>query len=311
MKAIIFPGQGAQYVGMGKSLNEYSTCAKNIFSSIDSILGFSLSDKCFQGEESELKETSIQQLAILAVSLAAFEVFSAKGGSASSGGEKELKVDYLSGLSLGEYSCLYAAGVLSLVDLVNLVKERANAMNQAALDNPSTMFAVMGIERDLLKEQAEKENFYIANINSPGQTVISLAKERKDSIFAILESSGAKVIELPVSGGFHSPFMNSAKEHLVSVVGAMNFSDAKIPIVSNFTAKGHTKAEEIKKNLLEQLTSTVLWSDCVNYMISAGVDSFFEVGPSKILRGLMRKINRQAKVINIGEKQDLDSLSVD
>jgi len=300
MKAVIFPGQGAQYVGMGKSLNDYSLCAKNIFYSIDSILGFSLSDKCFQGQESELKETSTQQLAILAVSLAAFEVFK----------EKNLKIDYLSGLSLGEYSCLYAAGVLNLDDLVNLVNQRAKAMNKAALDNPSTMFAVMGIARDALKEQAEKENFYIANINSPGQTVVSLAKDKRNSIFTILESAGARVIELQVSGGFHSPFMNSAKEHLASVVEAMNFSDAKIPIVSNFTAKGHIKAEEIKKNLLEQLTSTVLWNDCIDYMASAGVDSFFEVGPSKVLKGLMRKINSQAKVINIGEKQDLDSLSV-
>jgi len=193
---------------------------------------------------------------------------------------------------------------------VNLVNQRAKAMNKAALDNPSTMFAVMGIARDALKEQAEKENFYIANINSPGQTVVSLAKDKRNSIFTILESAGARVIELQVSGGFHSPFMNSAKEHLASVVEAMNFSDAKIPIVSNFTAKGHIKAEEIKKNLLEQLTSTVLWNDCIDYMASAGVDSFFEVGPSKVLKGLMRKINSQAKVINIGEKQDLDSLSV-
>ncbi|MCK4912494.1 MAG: ACP S-malonyltransferase [Candidatus Omnitrophica bacterium] len=298
MKAVIFPGQGAQYVGMGKSLSEYFPCAKNMFSSIDSILGFSLSDKCFQGQESELKETSIQQLAILAVSLAAFEVFK----------EKELKIDYLSGLSLGEYSCLYAAEVINLNDLVNLVNQRAKAMNKAALDNPSTMFAVMGIEREALKGIAEKENFYIANINSPGQTVVSLAKERRDNIFTSLESDGARVIELPVSGGFHSPFMNSAKEHLATVVEAMNFSDAKIPIVSNFTAKGHTKAEEVKNNLLEQLTSTVLWNDSIDYMTSTGVDLFFEVGPSKVLRGLMRKINREAKVVNIGEKQDLSEL---
>ena len=301
MKAVIFPGQGSQYVGMGKSLNEYSSCAKSIFSSIDSILGFSLSEKCFQGQESELKETSTQQLAILAVSLAAFEVFK----------EKEIKIDYLSGLSLGEYSCLYAAEVINLSDLVNLVDQRAKAMNKAALANPSTMFAVIGLDREKLKDIAKKENFYIANINSPGQIIVSLAKDRRDDIFTILEATGARVIELAVSGGFHSPFMNLAKEHLATVVEEMNFSDASIPIVSNFTAKAHTKAEEIKSNLLEQLTSSVLWNDCVNYMMRAGVDSFFEVGPSKVLRGLIRKIDRQAKVINIGEKQDLESLSVD
>ncbi|MDP8289723.1 MAG: ACP S-malonyltransferase [Candidatus Susulua stagnicola] len=301
MKAVIFPGQGAQYVGMGQSLYEGFPQAKNIFLSIDKILGFSLSEKCFQGQESELKETSTQQLAILAVSLAAFEVFK----------EKEIKIDYLSGLSLGEYSCLYAAEVINLSDLVNLVDQRAKAMNKVALANPSTMFAVIGLDREKLKDIAKKENFYIANINSPGQIIVSLAKDRRDDIFTILEATGARVIELAVSGGFHSPFMNLAKEHLATVVEEMNFSDASIPIVSNFTAKAHTKAEEIKSNLLEQLTSSVLWNDCVNYMMRAGVDSFFEVGPSKVLRGLIRKIDRQAKVINIGEKQDLESLSVD
>jgi len=295
MQAVIFPGQGAQYVGMGRSLYENFLEARDIFSSLDKILGFSLSRKCFQGQESELKETSIQQLAILSVSLAAFEVF--KG--------KELKIDYLSGLSLGEYSCLYAAEVLSLEDLVILVRERAKAMQEAAITNPSTMFAVIGLSRQALDDIAKKENFYIANVNSPQQIVVSLEKTRKGEIYKALETTGARVIELEVSGGFHSPFMNRAKEYLASVIKGMKFHDAKIPIVSNFTASGHTKAEEIKKNLLEQLISPVLWKDCVDFMIKAGVDLFFEVGPSKVLRGLMRKIDRQAKVINIEKKEDL------
>jgi len=298
MKAVIFPGQGAQYVGMGKSLYENFPQAKSIFSSIDKILGFSLSQKCFQGQESELKETSTQQLAILAVSLAAFEVFK----------EKESEIDYLSGLSLGEYSCLYAAGVLNLEDLVVLVGERARAMQASAIANPSTMFAVIGLERKTLEDLAKKENFYIANINTAQQTVVSLEKSRKADIFKALEAAGARVIELVVSGGFHSPFMNSAKEHLASVIETMKFSDARLPIVSNFTARAHTNAEEIKKNLLEQLTSSVLWNDCVGFMIKAGVDLFFEVGPSKVLRGLIRKIDRQVKVINIGEKEDFGVL---
>jgi len=300
MQAVIFPGQGAQYVGMGKSLCENFSQAKSIFSSIDKILGFSLSKKCFQGQESELKETSTQQLAILAVSLAAFEVFK----------QKESKVDYLSGLSLGEYSCLYAAGVLSLEDLVILVRERAGAMHSSAIANPSTMFAVIGLERETAEDIARKENFYIANINSPQQIVVSLEKSRKDEISKVLEATGARVIELVVSGGFHSPFMNSAKERLASVVSEMKFSDAKVPIVSNFTAKDHTNAEEIKKNLLEQLTSPVLWNDCIGFMVKAGVDLFFEVGPSKVLRGLIRKIDRQVKVVNVEKKEDFDVLEI-
>ena len=298
MKAVIFPGQGAQYAGMGQSLYEDFPQARNIFSSIDRILGFSLSQKCFYAKSDELKETSTQQLAILAVSLAAFEVFR----------EKHLKIDYLSGLSLGEYSCLYAAEVLSLKDLVVLVRERANAMQKAAGANPSTMFAVIGLKEQMIEEIAKEENFYIANINSPQQIVISLAKDRKDKIRKALEAKEARVIELEVNGGFHSPFMNSAKEHLGKVVEGMEFFEAKIPIVSNFTASAHTGANEIKKNLLEQLTSPVLWKDCVEFMVKSGVDSFFEVGPSKVLKGLMRKIDREAKVINIEKKEDLDKI---
>ena len=298
MQAVIFPGQGAQYIGMGQSLYENFLEARDIFSSLDKILGFSLSQKCFQGQESELKETATQQLAILSVSLAAFEVF--KG--------KELKIDYLSGLSLGEYSCLYAAEVLSLEDLVILVRERAKAMQEAAITNPSTMFAVIGLSRQALEDIAKKENFYIANINSPQQIVVSLDKNKRDDILTVLETTGARVVEVEVSGGFHSPFMNRAKEYLASVIEGMKFHDAKIPIVSNFTAFGHTKSEEIKNNLLEQLISPVLWKDCIGFMIKAGVDLFFEVGPSKVLQGLMRKIDRQVKVVNIEKKEDFEKL---
>ncbi len=299
MLAVIFPGQGTQYRGMGQSLYRDFPCARDIFSSVDSILEFSLSKKCFQGENWELKDTATQQLAILTVSLAAFEVFK----------QKNLKVDYLSGLSLGEYSCLYAAGVLSLENLVVLVRARAQAMQKAAQTNPSTMFAVIGLEPDLLEDVAKKEGFYIANINSPKQIVISLDKSKKDQIYKALEAQEAKVIELEVSGGFHSRFMNSAKEQLKEVIQGMEFSSAKIPIVSNFTALPHTKAAEIKQNLLEQLTSSVLWKGCVEFMIKSGVSSFFEIGPSKVLRGLIRKIDREVKVINIGESEDLVSLS--
>ena len=298
MKAIIFPGQGAQYVGMGQTLYENFPQAKDIFSSIDKILGFSLSQKCFYAESAELKETSLQQLAILAVSLAAFEVFR----------QKKVKIDYLSGLSLGEYSCLYAAEVLSLENLVVLVRERAEAMQKAAKANPSTMFAVVGQEENFLREIAEEESFYIANINSPQQIVISLAKDKKDKIRGALEAKGARVIELEVSGGFHSPFMDLAKAHLIKVVDGMKFSQAKIPIISNFTALAHTNAEEIKKNLLEQLISPVLWKKCAEFMIEAGVNSFFEVGPSKILKGLMRQINRDVEVIKRQKKQDFKEI---
>ncbi len=298
MNAVIFPGQGAQYSGMGKSLYDNFSPAKETFTSIDNVLDFELSRKCFEADEAELKSTSIQQLAILAVSLAAFEVFLSR----------DIKVEYLAGLSLGEYSCLYAAGVISLEDVLTLVKERAMAMEQASLRNFSTMFAVMGLERKVLEDKAGQLNFYLANVNSPGQIVISLAQNTKENIRNNLKALGATVIELKVSGGFHSPFMNSAKEHLAAVAGKIEFADARIPIVSNVTARAHTKGEEIRDNLLEQLTSPVLWNDCMEFMLARGVGVFFEVGPSKVLKGLMRKINPEAKVVNIEKKEDLEGI---
>ena len=296
MKAVIFPGQGAQYAGMGQSFYQADSCAREIFDSLDSILGFDLSKKCFQGPAQELKSTAVQQVAILAVSLAAFEVFKQKG----------IKPDYLSGLSLGEYSCLYAGGVLSLEDTAFLVRQRAQSMEKAACANPSTMFAVLGAQVDSLK--AKDREFYVANLNAPGQVVISLAKDKSQEIKSQLETQGFKVIELAVSGGFHSKFMEPARSELAKVVESMNFSQAQIPIVSNFTAKAHKKPQELKDNLLKQLVSPVLWADCVRFMANSGVDSFFEVGPSKVLRGLLRKINPDLKVTNIEKAEDLSDL---
>jgi len=299
MKAIIFPGQGAQYTGMGKSLYDNFSQAKNIFSRIDQATGMPITQKCFSAGEDELKETSLSQLVIMAVSLAAFE----------SVRDKIRDVKYLCGLSLGEYSCLYAAGVLSLEDTALLLKERAAAMSEAAKINPATMMAVIGLERKALEEKGKALGFYLSNINSNQQVVISLKKDIKDKVQGELEAAGAKVIELSVSGGFHSPFMQPAKERLVKMINSLNFSDAKVPIVSNFTAKAHTKKEEIKANLAEQLVSPVLLCDCVNLLSAKGVTTMYEVGPGKVLKGLIRKINSGLTVINIEKKEDIDALA--
>jgi len=300
MNAIIFPGQGAQYVGMGKDLFDNNSCARDLFSRIDKSVGFELSKKCFQGTVDELKDTSIQQIAVLAVDLLAYEVFK----------NKNTPIDYFSGLSLGEYASLTPAGVLSLENVFILVKERALAMQEAAIASPSSMFAVIGLDSNLLK-QNENLGYYVANINSPSQTVVSFACDNRDKVKDGLIALGAKrVIELEVSGGFHSPFMEKAKLRLAKIMDNMEFSDATIPIVSNFTASAHTDKNEIKNNLLSQLTSTVLWHDCIGFLKSKGVDTFYEVGPSKVLKGILRKIDSGLTVINIEKTQDLDVLAV-
>lgn len=298
MEAVIFPGQGAQYSGMGKSLYDSYPKARDIFDKANDICDIDLSGKCFNGPDSDLKDTSIQQLAILVTSLAAFEVFKEKGKS----------LGYLSGLSLGEYSCLYAAGVLSLNDVIVLVKERALAMQRAASINPSTMLAVLGLEPEDLREKGKKDGFYIANLNAPGQVVVSLGLDDKSKVKGSLEAMGAKVIELAVSGGFHSPFMEPAAQQLKKVIEKLSFNDAQIPIVSNVTAKAYKDKETIRENLIKQLVSPVLWQGCVEFMAGEGVGTFFEVGPSKVLRGLMRKINSQLKVVNIEKKEDLEGV---
>lgn len=294
MNAIVFPGQGAQYVGMGKSLYENFQEARDVFGAIDRLLGFALSEKCFYGPAEELKNTRLQQLAILSVSIASYEVLKQK---------KKLESVYFSGLSLGEYSCLYATGVLNLENTLILVKERAEAMEEAARKNPSTMFAVLGVDKRSLHTQ-ESLGFYIANINSPQQIVISLPMDKKDMIKEALTEYGAKVIELQVSGGFHSPFMEDAKEQLKKTIDQMEFKKAHTPIVSNVTARAHQDSEDIKNNLLQQLVSPVLWCECVEQMTEKGVDTFFEVGPQRVLKGLIRKITPQVIVYNFGEKED-------
>lgn len=299
MKAVIFPGQGSQYQGMGKSLYDNFASSRELFLNIDKYAGFNVSEVCFEGSPEDLKKTYFQQMTILSVSLVCFELFRAKN----------IKIDFLSGLSLGEYTCLYPAQVIGMKDLVHLVKERATAMEEASKAVSSSMFAVIGLDRKILEDLAKDKSFFIANINSGQQIVVSLLKENKQKVKETLEASGARVVELDVGGGFHSQFMQPARNHLEKVLASIQFADAKIPIVSNFTALPATNAVEIKKNLLEQLTSTVLWKDCVEFLSGKSVDAFYEVGPSKVLRGLIRKINPGIKVINIEKKEDLDSIA--
>ena len=297
--AVIFPGQGSQFTGMGKDFFDNFPEAKILFDKADDILGHKISEVCFLGPEERLKDTLFQQLAVFVVSAVSFDLFSRK---------KAIPVSFFAGLSLGEYTCLYASGVLSFDNTLLLVKQRADFMAKAALSNPSCMLAVLGlVEQDL----AERNNelFYIANLNCPGQVVVSLRKEKKKEVTAYLESKGAKkIIELQVSGGFHSPFMKEAENKLKDAVFSMDFEDAKVPVVSNADARAYTEREKIRHNLIKQLTSPVLWWKSIELLKKEGVDLFYEVGPSKVLKGILRKIDSSLQVLNCGTMSDYENI---
>ena len=302
-KALIFPGQGAQYVGMGQDLFSHYAPARRIFEEADDFLGYKLSEICFQGPAEKLTDTAIQQLAILVSSIAAFSVL------------KEnfpflFPFSYVSGLSLGEYTALYAAEVLNFKDLLLLVKERAQAMQEAARINPSCMLAALGVDGEVVFSRQKEGGYFVANLNSPGQVVVSLKKEDKEKVREILVKIGAaRVVELDVSGGFHSPFMEPARQCLEKVVSQLEFHSAATPVVGNYTAAAAADPEKIKNNLLDQLIYPVRWQDCIVFMKDKGVKQFFEVGPSRVLRGLLRKIDRSFEVINLDKPADFSALA--
>ncbi len=294
-KAVIFPGQGAQFVGMGKDLYNNFDEAKMLFEEADSYLGEKISEICFSGPPEKLKDTFYQQVAIFLVSACAWDILKSR---------IKVQPSFFAGLSLGEYSCLYAGGVLDFKDTLFLVKRRAELMAFASSKNPSCMLAVLGINKEDLEELNGKL-FYIANLNCPGQVVVSLSKEKKEEVKEFLEKKKVKkILELEVSGGFHSPFMEPAQEPLKEVIDSLEFMPPRVPIVSNVDAQAHTNVEKIKANLIAQLTSPVVWQACIEFMTNQDVSLFYEVGPSKVLRGLLRRINPNLEVLNFGCLED-------
>tara|TARA_B100001758_G_scaffold50625_1_gene41122 strand:- start:7466 stop:8359 length:894 start_codon:yes stop_codon:yes gene_type:complete len=284
MKAYVFPGQGAQFPGMGQELYKASSEASSMFKKANEILGFSITDIMF-GEDSEaLKQTQVTQPAIFLHSVILAKVL-----------EASFQPKMVAGHSLGEFSALVAAGYLSFEDGLNLVSKRAIAMQKACEINPSTMAAVLGLENTVVEEICENINEVVvpANYNCPGQLVISGSNEGIDIACQKLIKSGAKrALKLPVGGAFHSPLMEPARAELELTIDLTNFSKGSCPIYQNVTASAITDPDKIKENLKKQLTASVMWTQTMQQMIKDGLTSVTEVGPGKVLQGLFKKIDR-------------------
>lgn len=284
MKAYVFPGQGAQFVGMGKDLYDNNAEAKELFEKANDILGFRITDLMFEGTEEDLKQTKVTQPAIFLHSVLL----------AKSLGD-EFHPDMVAGHSLGEFSALVAAGALSFEEGLKLVSKRAMAMQKACEARPSTMAAVLALPDEKVEELCAEVDDVVApaNYNCPGQVVISGTIEGIDAACEKMLAAGAKrAMKLKVGGAFHSPLMQPAQEELAEAIAAAEFHTPRCPIYQNVDGKPHTDPAEIKENLIKQLTAPVRWTYDVQAMIADGADEFIELGPGSVLQGLVKKIDR-------------------
>ena len=288
MTAYVFPGQGAQYPGMGKDLYEKYPAAREMFDRADEILGYALTRVMFEGTEEELKETKVTQPAIFVHSVVMVKLL----GDA-------FRPDAVAGHSLGEFSALVANGTLTFDDGLNLVYQRALAMQKACDLVPSTMAAIIGLDDKTIEEVCDAIDDVVvpANYNCPGQVVISGTLNGVFKAMEELQKRGAKrTVQLQVNGAFHSPLMEPAREELAAAIEKTPFAKPSCPVYQNVTARAVTDPAEIRKNLILQLTSPVRWTQSVQQMIADGIDTFLEAGPGKVLQGLIRKIDRSVTV---------------
>ncbi len=291
MKAFVFPGQGAQFVGMGKDLYDNSEMAKELFEKANEILGFRITDLMFEGTDEDLKQTKVTQPAIFLHSVLLAKTMG-----------EDFKPEMVAGHSLGEFSALVAAGAMSFEDGLKLVSQRAMAMQKACEAEPSTMAAIVGLEDTIVEEVCNSidEVVVAANYNCPGQLVISGSFAGIDKACEILTEKGAKrALKLPVGGAFHSPLMEPARTELAAAIEATEFKKPVCPVYQNINAQPFTEPADIKANLVSQLTGAVKWTQTVQNMITDGATSFTEVGPGKVLQGLVKKVDRKMEVAGI------------
>ena len=298
---LIFAGQGAQYVGMGKDLFENIPASKEIFNIADRELGYAISEICFNGSEEDINKTENTQPAVLTVSIAALKALEEKG----------IKADMVAGLSLGEYSALVCSNAIEFEDAVKLVRKRGKFMQEAVPQGEGGMAAILGLDRNKIaqacEESSEKGVVSIANYNCPGQIVIAGEKDALKLACKKAEELGAKrVIELSVSGPFHTKLLKPAADKLFEELKDIQLKEIIIPVITNVTADYIGKKEDVKNLLKEQVMSSVFWEDTINKMLEDGVDTFIEVGPGKALSGFVKKINRKVKIYNV---EDINSLN--
>ena len=304
--AFVFPGQGSQYVGMGRDLYETYAEARTLFDEADAIMGFSLSKLCFEGPNEELDDTVNTQPALLTVSVALLRAL--RGN--------QLGPAAMAGHSMGEYTALVAAGALDFADGLRLVRERGRVMKEAGELDPGAMAAIIGLDAGTLEgicqeasTQHPASTAQIANYNSPGQIVISGHKEALGRAMELAKERGARrVIPLAVSIASHSPLMQRAAETFASIVARVDFHEPRVPIVANVTAAPITTVAEIREELVGQLTSTVRWVESVQHMIAQGVTTLVEIGPKNVLTGLIRRIDKSVRTVNVGDVAALKAL---
>ncbi len=320
--AFVFPGQGSQYVGMGRDVYETYPEARALFDEADAIMGFPLSKLCFEGPKKKLDDTINTQPAIFAMSVACFKAlgtrYKIRGKDRENLEPRTLNLEpaFVAGHSMGEYTALVAAGALDFAAGLKLVRERGRVMKEAGEQNPGGMAAVLGLEAKTLDEiyqMASQEIggiVQLANYNSPGQIVISGHKEALGRALELAKEQGARrVILLAVSIASHSPLMRRAAEAFASVVAQVDFHRPRVPVVANVTAAPITTVAEIRNELVEQLTSTVRWVESVQYMIAQGVTTFVEIGPKNVLTGLIRRIDKSVRTVNVEDVSGVEALT--
>lgn len=296
--AFLFPGQGAQFVGMGRTAVAQSPAAARLFVEASEILGYDLLQVCQEGPKDRLDSTAISQPAIYVASLAALEQLRQESPEVVAGAE------FAAGLSLGEYTALTFAGALSFADGVRLVQRRGAAMQAAADANPSGMVSILMLERPQVEaictQAREAGPLWVANYLCPGNTVLSGSKEGCARALQLAEEQGAKTATLAVAGAFHTELMRPADQRLAEALAETRFASARIPVYSNVDARPHQEPHEFPGLLVQQVLAPVLWEDCVRGLLGAGVEKFYEIGPGKVLKGLMKRIDRKVECVTVG-----------